>query len=65
MAFKALAMYAAGKLAHYFIGQASVLQKLVEGKLQIERPEPFPGNVVPGPGPLLQERDGGCCGLQG
>jgi hypothetical protein len=45
MAFKALAML--GKPWHYVLGQASVLQKLVEGELQVERPEPLPGNVVP------------------
>ncbi len=28
-------------------GQASCLQKLVEGELCVERPEPLPGNVVP------------------
>jgi hypothetical protein len=47
MAFKALAMYLAGKPGHYVLGQASVLQKLVEGELLVERPEPLPGNVVP------------------
>ena len=47
MALKALAMYVAGKPGHYVLGQASVLQKLVEGELVVERPEPFPGNVVP------------------
>jgi hypothetical protein len=47
MAFKALAMHVSGKPGHYVLGQASVLQKLVEGELLVERPEPLPGNVVP------------------
>jgi hypothetical protein len=47
MAFKALAMHTAGKPGHYVLGQASVLQKLVEGELMVERPAPLPGNVVP------------------
>ena len=29
------------------LGQASCLQKLVEGELCVDRPEPLPGNVVP------------------
>jgi hypothetical protein len=41
------AIHAAGRPGHYVLGQASFLQKLVEGELQIERPEPLPGNVVP------------------
>jgi crotonobetainyl-CoA:carnitine CoA-transferase CaiB-like acyl-CoA transferase len=36
MAFKALAMLAADRPGHYPIGQASCLQKLVEGELQID-----------------------------
>ena len=32
---------------HYVLGQASLLQKLVEGELLVERPEPLLGNVVP------------------
>jgi hypothetical protein len=47
VAFKALAMHAAGRPGHYVLGQASCLQKLVEGELCVERPEPLPGNVVP------------------
>jgi hypothetical protein len=47
VAFKALAMVVTGKPGHYVLGQASVLQKLVEGELLVERPEPLPGNVVP------------------
>ena len=47
MGFKALAMHAAGRPGHYVLGQASCLQKLVEGELQVERPEPLSGNVVP------------------
>jgi hypothetical protein len=46
-AFKALAMHAAGQPGHYVLGQASCLQKFVEGELCVERPEPLPGNVVP------------------
>lgn len=40
------------------VGQASVLQKLVEGELVVARPEPLPGNVVPcdaEPNPLTDE----------
>jgi hypothetical protein len=47
MAFKALSTFVAGKPGHYVLGQASVLQKLVEGELLVERPEPLAGNVVP------------------
>ena len=46
-AFKALAMYADRRPGHYVLGQASCLQKLVEGELMVERPEPLAGNVVP------------------
>jgi crotonobetainyl-CoA:carnitine CoA-transferase CaiB-like acyl-CoA transferase len=38
LAFKALAMHAQGKPGHYVLGQASCLQKLVEGELQVEAP---------------------------
>jgi hypothetical protein len=41
-------MYVARKPGHYVLGQASVLQKLVEGELLVERPEPLPGSVVRG-----------------
>lgn len=44
-AFKALAMHAAGRPGHYPIGQASVMQKLVEGELLVDV-ERRPG-VVP------------------
>jgi hypothetical protein len=47
MAFKAFAMHVAGKPGHYVLGQASVLQKLVEGEFLVERPDPLHGNVVP------------------
>jgi hypothetical protein len=47
VAFKAPSMCLAGKAGHYVLGQSSVLKKLVEGELQVERPEPLPGNVVP------------------
>ncbi len=40
-------MHTAGRQGYYVLGQASCLQKLVEGELQVERPEPLPGNVVP------------------
>ena len=47
VAFKALSMCLGKKPGHYALGQASVLQKLVEGELLVERPEPLLGNVVP------------------
>jgi hypothetical protein len=46
-AFKAMAMSLEGAPGHYVLGQVSVLQKLVEGELQVERPEPLTGNLVP------------------
>jgi hypothetical protein len=47
LAFKALAMHAQGRVGHFVLGQATCLQKLVEGELMVPRPEPIPGNVVP------------------
>ncbi len=47
VAFMALAMHAVGRPGHYFLGQASCLQKPVEGELCVERPEPLAGNSVP------------------
>jgi len=41
------AMHAASRPGQYVLGQASCLQKLVEGGLHVDRPEPLPGNVVP------------------
>jgi crotonobetainyl-CoA:carnitine CoA-transferase CaiB-like acyl-CoA transferase len=46
MAFKALAMHSAGRPGHYVLGQASCMQKLVEGELVLEA-ERAPGGPVP------------------
>jgi hypothetical protein len=46
LAFKALAARAQGEVGHHVLGQASCLQKLVEGELVVDRP-PGPRGRVP------------------
>jgi hypothetical protein len=40
-------MYLMGKPGHYILGQASILQKLIEEELLVERPGSPRRNVVP------------------
>src|SRR6185437_4027761 len=45
LAFKALAMHAQGRHGHYVLGQASCMQKLIEGELVLDAPRRKEGPV--------------------